>query len=297
MPKKGKGSKAAAAEAVMDPATRRGIISIGVLALDLIVFFSLFGWAGTIGTYLDTALTAVVGLGRYAIPIFLLIIVYNLLYPREEESELSPLFGLGIAAMSIGVFGLIDVSQPQAGGYVGVALTYIFRQFSSVGVAVVVFVALLLISVLIVFNTSLQHLIQHIPARSFSGKTLRFIVALFASARQRIAIAKEQALASVEEAEPAEVEDEDELMDEDEDEPEEDVDDAEDADEDTGASAFTERSLETLVAGGMDMGKPTKQMKLNVTKHHRKLIYHLNCYRAIKVNQPVGILNTTKISL
>lgn len=257
------------AETMMDPATRRGIISIGVLALDLIVFFSLFGWAGTVGGYLNSALTAVVGLGRYAIPIFLLIIVYNLLYPREDESELSPLFGVGIAAMCVGVFGLIDVIEPSAGGYVGVALTYIFRSFASVSVAVVVFIALLLISVLIVFNTSLQHLIRYIPARSFLGKTLRFVVMLFSSARQRIVIAKEQALASVEESEPEIVEeDEEDMVDEDE-EAGEDAD--EESDEEEDDNAFTERSLETLVAGGMDMGKPTKQMKLNVTKHHRKI--------------------------
>ncbi len=262
MPKKSKSSKVAVAQTVMDPATRRGIISIGVLALDLIVFFSLFGWAGTVGGYLNSLLTAIVGLGRYAIPLFLLIIVYNLLYPREEEAELSPLFGVGIAAMCIGVFGLIDVFQPAAGGYIGVALTYIFRSFASVSVAVVVFIALLLISLLIVFNTSLQHLIQHIPARTFLGKTLRFVVALFATARQRISIAKEQALASVEETEPYV---EDEL--EEESEPEEDPE--TDLDEEMAEAAFTERSLEAL--DEMKPSRPVKQMKLQVPKHHRKI--------------------------
>ncbi|EKD79449.1 MAG: hypothetical protein ACD_41C00069G0002 [uncultured bacterium] len=193
----------------VDPATRHGIISIALFALALVLFFSLFGWAGTVGQYVNTVLSAIVGLGRYALPIFLLIVVYNLLYPREE-AELSPLFSVGLVVMAGSVFGLMDVMKPQAGGYIGVALTYIFRQYASVGVAVVIFVALLLMSILIVFNTSLQHLIQFIPARSVLGKSLRFVVALFGSARQRIAIAKEQALASVEE-EPEEIAEEEEV--------------------------------------------------------------------------------------
>ncbi len=266
MPKKSKSSKSASSSIEIDPVTKRGIISIGVLAVALIVFFSLFGWAGTIGTYLNTGLTAVVGLGRYALPVFLLLVVYNLLYPREEELDLSPLFGVGIIAMAIAVFGLIDVFQPTAGGYIGIALTYVFRNFASIGVAVVVFVALLLISILIVFNTTLQHLIRYIPARSALGKTLRFIVTLFSSARQRIAIAKEQALASVEESEPITEEDDDEVPFEDDD-VEEDVEEDDDADAEVG---FTERSLEAL--DEMQTSKPAKQMKLvRVPKHHRKI--------------------------
>jgi S-DNA-T family DNA segregation ATPase FtsK/SpoIIIE len=265
MPKKSKTSKSTTSSIEIDPVTKRGIISIGVLAIALIVFFSLFGWAGTIGTYLNTGLTAVVGLGRYALPVFLLLVVYNLLYPREEELDLSPLFGVGMVAMAIAVFGLIDVFQPTAGGYIGIALTYVFRNFASIGVAVVVFIALLLISILIVFNTTLQHLIRYIPARSALGKTLRFIVTLFSSARQRIAIAKEQALASVEESEPMAEE-----MDEDEDEDLAEEDTESEDEEDEAGAEFTERSLEAL--DDMQANKPVKQMKLvRVPKHHRKI--------------------------
>lgn len=235
----------------VDPATKHGIISIALFALALILFFSLFGWAGTVGQYVNTALTAVVGLGRYALPIFLLIVVYNLLYPREE-AELSPLFSVGLAVMAGSVFGLIDVMKSQAGGYIGVALTYIFRQYASVGVAVVIFVALFLMSILIVFNTSLQHITQYLPARSFLGKSLRFLVALFGSARQRIAIAKEQALASVEEEEN-EVDDE--------------VEDDVVEDEDV---SFAERDL--LDEMETKPSRKSKQLKLVQVPHsHRKI--------------------------
>lgn len=235
---------------IVDAATRHGIISIGLFALALILFFSLFGWAGTIGQWLDAVLVAVVGFGRYALPVFLFIVVYNLLYPRAEV-ELSPLFSLGLAVMAASVFGLIDVMQPQAGGYIGVALTYIFRQFASVGVAVVVFAALFLISILVVFNTSLQHLVKYIPARTVLGKSLRFTVALFGSARQRIAIAKEQAMESVSE-EPAE---EDMLIEEEEEEFE-------------PASVFAGRSLADTA---LSTRKPRQMKLVRVPQSHRKI--------------------------
>lgn len=232
----------------VNPATRHGIISIGLFALALILFFSLFGWAGTVGSWLNTVLTAIVGLGRYALPIFLLIVVYNLLYPREEI-ELSPLFSVGLAVMAGSVFGLLDVFNPQSGGYVGVALTYIFRQYASVGVAVVVLIALLLMSILIVFNTSLQHLIQYVPARSLLGKTLRFSVALFGSARQRIAIAKEEALESMAEEETIEPELE--------------------AEEEV---SFDERHLADEIADSATPSRKPRQMRLVRVPHsHRKI--------------------------
>ncbi|MBI4407997.1 MAG: DNA translocase FtsK 4TM domain-containing protein [Candidatus Kerfeldbacteria bacterium] len=239
----------------IDPATRHGIISIGLFALAMILFFSLFGWAGTVGQWLDAILAAVVGLGRYALPVFLLIVVYNLLYPREE-AELSPLFSVGLAAMALSVFGLIDVLRPQAGGYIGVALTYIFRQFASVGVAVVVLAALLLISVLVVFNTSLQHLVGNIPARTVLGKSLRFVVALFGSARQRIAIAKEQAMESVSEEPAEELLEEDALI-------------AEEEEEFEPTSAFAGRSLADDAA--VSTRKPRQLKLVRVPQSHRKI--------------------------
>ncbi len=66
-------------------------------------------------------------------------------------------------------------------------------------VAVVVLLALFLISILIIFNTSIERLIQYIPASTIIGKTLRFIVAFFSSAKNRLEIAKETATQSLEE--------------------------------------------------------------------------------------------------
>ncbi len=168
----------------IDPDTQRGILGIVLLALGIIITFSLFGFAGEIGELIDLVLNKLVGVGRYLVPFIFALIVYTLLYPADREVPALYIIGIGVLAVSL--FGLVDVFAAESGGYVGIAITYLFREFASIAVAVVVLLALLVISILIVFNTSIDHLIQYIPAQTVLGKILRFIVAFFSSARHRL---------------------------------------------------------------------------------------------------------------
>lgn len=266
MSKKSKKNSASAESWQIDPGTQRGIISIVLFALTLITIFSLFGWAGTIGVGFNTVLTALVGVGRYAIPVFLMIVVYLLLH--QIEYDFKPLYSVGLSCLAVAIFGLLDVINTPAGGYIGLGITYLFRQFASVGVAVVVLIALLIIALLILFNTSIEHLVQRIPARTILGKMLRFVVALFSNARQRIAIAKEQALASVQTAEPTDIESDDDWAEAED-----------DAAEPVETTAFSSRSLDAdddLDASNDDVvvtkKRAPKQLQLmRVPKHHRQI--------------------------
>lgn len=181
----------------VDPETQRGILSIILLATGLIITFSLFGFAGDIGDIITLVLTKLVGIGRYIVPLIIFVVVYTLLYP--SDGEVQPLYFIGIGLLGLSLFGLVDVVSPNSGGYIGLAITWVFRTFASIAVAVVVLLALLLIAILILFNTSIDRLIQHIPAGTIIGKVLRFVVKLFSSARHRIAVAREQAIERVEE--------------------------------------------------------------------------------------------------
>ncbi|MDP3970680.1 MAG: DNA translocase FtsK [bacterium] len=181
----------------IDPDTQRGILAVVLLVCGLLTALSLFGVAGEIGNLVATVLTKLVGLGRYVVPIIFFIVVYSLLYPQDYE--IRPIYLVGLILFGIGVVGLLDVMNPGLSGYVGIASTYLFREFASTVVAFVVFMACFVISILIIFNTSLDRIAQHIPATSIMGKFLRFIVTIFSSARDRIAVAREQALSEVEE--------------------------------------------------------------------------------------------------
>lgn len=256
----------------IDPETQRGILSIIFLTIGLVIGFSLVGLAGDVGAVINAILSAVVGIGRYIIPLVFFILVYRLLYPTDNE--ITPLYITGLVLFTISAFGLIDVIQIEAGGFVGTVITYLFREFASIAVAVVVLLAMFIISVLILFNTSLEHLAQYIPASSAIGRTFRFILSMFSSARDRIAVARDQAIAELEEArrEAAEnavlEDDEDEYEDDefvDEDEASFDV---REIEEDDMMEEDDEESDEDI-ADDIASGKGTS--KIHLAKKHRKI--------------------------
>lgn len=254
----------------VDPETQRGILSIILLAAGLIITFSLFGFAGDIGELITLVLTKLVGIGRYMVPMIIFVAVYTLLYPSEEGKALQPLYVIGIVLLGISVFGLVDVVSPTASGYIGSAITWMFRSFASVAVAVVVLLALLLISVLILFNTTIERLIQHIPAGTIIGKILRFIVTLFSSARHRLAVAREQAIEQVEE---------DYYTAEDADESDEEVP-VHFSQKTVGDNEDTEVEEadvdEDLNKDVSDHSEPGQMELIHLSKHHRKIDIPLN---------------------
>lgn len=261
----------------VDPETQRGILSIILLAAGLIITFSLFGFAGDIGELITLVLTKLVGIGRYMVPMIIFVAVYTLLYPSEEGKALQPLYVIGIVLLGMSVFGLVDVVSPTASGYIGSAITWMFRSFASVAVAVVVLLALLFISVLILFNTTIERLIQHIPAGTIIGKILRFVVTLFSSARHRLAVAREQAIEQVEE-DYYTAEDSDEAEDEvpvhfsqktvgDTEDAEVEAADVDESDEDVD---------EDLNEDVSDDSEPGQMELIHLSKHHRKIDIPLN---------------------
>lgn len=244
----------------IDPDTQRGVLSIILLACGLITAFSIFGLAGDIGNVVNIVLTNIVGVGRYVVPIIFFLVVYRLLYP--SDNELSPIYLFGLVMFGFSIFGLMDVISPNAGGYIGTANTYIFRQFSSIIVAVVVFVALLIISILIVFNTSLDRLAERIPAGTIIGKSFRFILSLFSSARHRISVARERALAEVE----SDINEDDELMEDDN------TDDISDESEEVSARTFSSKHItgddEDTEIVDADEDQPER---IHLSHRHRKI--------------------------
>lgn len=263
------------------PDTQRGILAILALALGLITFFSLFGWAGQIGYYLNLVLMNVVGVGRYVIPVLFFIGVYSLMYPTEDR-ELKSLYVAGLVLLGVSVFGLIDLIQTGAAGYLGLGVTYLFLHFASTSVATVVFLAFLLISILIVFNTSLDHLAQHLPAGTWLGKITRFLVTLFSSARHRLATARATANEAAASAQ-ANVADAEEYYEEVE-------------DEDNEEPVEVEPVVPTPIAPTEPiMSTDTEQMELiQVPKLHRKIDLPLDLLASKKSKPTSGDIERNK---
>lgn len=162
--------------------TKNGIFIVVFVALTIIATLSLFGWAGTLGGWIQSGLKYLFGWGRFVVPAVLLLVVYFLAKPQQYVFRATNYIGLVFLVLSYsGLLHLIAVrfgqaaaavKQGRGGGYFGLALSYPLERAMGPWAAGVILFALLLIALLVLFDVSLQRL-------STSGNIFRRIAERF----------------------------------------------------------------------------------------------------------------------
>jgi DNA segregation ATPase FtsK/SpoIIIE, S-DNA-T family len=148
--------------------TKNGIAIVAMVALTIIFVLSLFGWAGTLGQWINTGLMYVFGWGRYVVPVVFLIIIYLLSKPQQYAFRLTNYIGLVFLVLSYsGLLHLIFVPLTQSmaaikdgkgGGYIGIILSYPLDKAMGPWATGVLLFALFVISLLVLFDVSLKRL-------------------------------------------------------------------------------------------------------------------------------------------
>lgn len=152
----------------LNPETKRGIIVVLLFAFSALMFLSFFQIAGSLGNWIDYALSAFFGFDRFLVPLVFIIIGATLAYP--ERGTFSPWNYLGLFFFFLSfnaTLNLLLVNRPEpftqdlnaAGGYLGQFLGLMLPHFVGYWGALVIVLALLLVSVMLVFNTSLRSLV------------------------------------------------------------------------------------------------------------------------------------------
>jgi len=151
----------------LDPDTKRGIFVVFILALGAVSLLGLFDLAGTIGEYLKLGLTHMFGWGRWMIPFILLALGYFLYDEEKFYIRLSNYLGLLIFILSFHAFLFLIISHEQwpnaieqgiGGGYVGLLLANSFMKLMGLIASFITTFCLLIISFLLIFDTSLLRL-------------------------------------------------------------------------------------------------------------------------------------------
>ncbi len=173
----------------LDGETKKGIFIIFVLALGFIALLGLFGKSGLMGEYLSTFLLWAFGWGRWLLPIIFLVWGYMLYDDERFEIRTSSYFGLILFLLSLHIFFslLIDrstlggieaaIAEGRGGGQIGFWLADFFITLMGFFASFFISLGLVLMSLLIIFDTSLRNLIGQ---DSFVGKMLypfHFIIA------------------------------------------------------------------------------------------------------------------------
>ncbi len=147
--------------------TKKGITVIVLFALAFILILSLLDVAGSVGQLLDTVLKTLFGWGNVVFPIILVAVAYLLLFPEKYKVRLSNYIGLFLLILSYsGLMHLVNkpemaleaISSGKGGGYFGLILSWPLQKIMGFWASLIVLVALLIIAILIMFNTTLANL-------------------------------------------------------------------------------------------------------------------------------------------
>ena len=152
----------------LDPDMKRGIFIILILAFGAISFLSLFGLAEGLGKYLEQGIIFLFGWGKWLFPLTMLAIGF-LMYNRDKDWLRGANY-LGLFIFLIFFSALLHIIAGQdnwqsavkagaGGGYIGYGLISIFNKIMGFWASLITVVGLILISLMLMFNASLESLI------------------------------------------------------------------------------------------------------------------------------------------
>ncbi len=168
----------------INPETKRGIFVVILFALAALIFLSFFQIAGSLGDFINLVLGTFFGIDRYLVPIVLIIVGATLAYP--ERGTLSTWNYVGLFFFFLSFNALINmflVNRPEpftqdltiAGGWLGQFLGTLLPSFLGYWGAIVCGGALLLVSIMLLFNTSLRNVVSvHRHLTGWFGKRAHY---------------------------------------------------------------------------------------------------------------------------
>ena len=152
----------------LDPDMKRGIFIILILAFGAISLLSLFGLAEGLGAYLEQGIIFLFGWGKWLFPLTVMAIGF-LMYNRDKDwFRGSNYLGLFIFLIFFSALLHIMVGQDNwqlaikegaGGGYVGYGIISIFTKIMGFWASLIAVVCLILISLMLMLNASLESLI------------------------------------------------------------------------------------------------------------------------------------------
>ena len=152
----------------LDTKAKRSIGIVLVFAFGLISLLGLFDLSGQVGLFLSKWLSLIFGFGRWLVPLIFLFWGVLLVRNKVVEVKFSDYFGLFLLFISYQTLfhffldkaeWLSSIKEGIGGGYVGYYLSRAFFYVFGFWGGVIILFCLFLVSLVIVFNTSLSKII------------------------------------------------------------------------------------------------------------------------------------------
>ena len=164
--------------------TQRGLTVIAFFSIAILSFLAFINAAGELGPWIDTGLGWLFGWGRYVMTIVFAGLGYVLLHPAKYHIRAVNWIGtvffvlsmLALLHLWIPLESSLTVLQDgKGGGLFGVLLAYPLLKYAGIWASVVVLFALLVASILMMFQTSLNALLDVLGSVKVLARPVQWI--------------------------------------------------------------------------------------------------------------------------
>lgn len=140
----------------LSPQAKQAIGAVFFGLVGVLLLFSLLGYAGFIGDYVDWTLKQLFGVGAWLAPLLCVLYIIVLLSPVRETELVSRSKVFGSALLFIALLGGLELYGDGLGGLVGLALAWPLTKLLGGIVAGFLVAGLVLISIFLLFNTGIR---------------------------------------------------------------------------------------------------------------------------------------------
>ena len=133
--------------------TANGIFGVFSIVLAIFLVLGAFELAGQAGRLTYTSLSYLFGIGYYLLPIVFLLLAVSFLREQERDFAMPQIFGsFFLFISSLGLVNLLSTEGGIIGGFISKPLSSLFDIYLSA----VILIALITISILVIFDTSIK---------------------------------------------------------------------------------------------------------------------------------------------
>lgn len=152
------------------------LFAVLAAAAGILFILSFLNLAGTVGTHINTGLSAVFGISKITVPIVLFLYTLSTFMP--DQFKVRGMARLGVAVLFLSASAFLDVvmfktpdellfldNVRRGGGYIGLILGYPLLRFTGFFAAIVVCVATFITGLMLTFNLGVREAFQIITGR------------------------------------------------------------------------------------------------------------------------------------
>jgi S-DNA-T family DNA segregation ATPase FtsK/SpoIIIE len=163
----------------LDDKAKRSISIVFLLVFGLVSLLGLFNLSGHFGLFISKWLTLIFGFGKWLAPLIFLYWAFILIRKTQRPAKFTDYFGLFLLFISYQTLFHFFIKTAEwesavaagsGGGYIGLYLSKLFFYIFGFWGGVLVLIALLLIALVLMFNTSLDRMVGR---ESFFAKIFR----------------------------------------------------------------------------------------------------------------------------